>query len=974
MGKTGGKAKRKQSASGLGRSLMKSGQVGGRRHENAEVARTLKLTQDRLEATANENQFDSVVERGDLAEFVEMAKLSNKDFQPQQRGPVILSSVTKTALKEPTQKELDLLRELHEHRLKVPRRPKWSKGMQKQEIQENEKAGFLQWRRDLAEFEEVEGMCLTPFEKNLEMWRQLWRVVERSDVVVQVLDCRNPLLFRCPDFEQFVREVDPIKRNVLLLNKADLLSLEMREAWAGYLQSAGIRFMFWSALLQNEENERAQAAEKAAEKAAEQDSRADDDDDDFAGAAGGGGAFAALGGSDSDSDSEEEEEEEEETTEAAEVVAEPEPEAPPTVRIMRRSSTGGGPSSAEVEERPRSDWYGKAAAYWDEIDATVDGVLGGFGDMTGVDLRDSHAFFARQGRICEKGAVRPGTLACDCGAGIGRVSEGLLLDYCEKVDIVEQCQKYTDAAREYVGMENIRNVYTQGLQDFMPEEGIYDIVWIQWVIGHLGDEDFIEFFQRCVASLKPGGFLGMKENNATEAEVTNVDEEDSSVTRSDTELRRLFAAAGLQVVDVELQTDFPEGMFEIRMYALEPQPLQPPPLADGDGATATAAAEEEEAGKAETEGDDEEEDDGSASDVSGTEPEPEPSEEVELLDPEEAAERARLAEEAVWSDWDPVHVHNGEEVMTRLAAFANAANLQTKLAGGYVRDDGRVTIGMVGCPNVGKSTTVNALCGGKKVAVAETPGKTKHFQTIVLDEKTILCDCPGLVFPTLSGSKAELVVSGILRIDEMRDAIGPINLLCKRIPRAVLEHQYGINLPIGIDDDPNAPPQAHAVMSAFAQARGFMTTGRPDESRAARVMLKDYMNGRVLYAHPPPGGFLTPQVAATRVDDAQEIADGARPQVVRSRPAVYANMVQSERRSKKGKRRERAIHDTSGGHGVKAHAKGKGKHFANGFAGAHGAKGQDGESFTRARSGVQVDEQGRMLKPGEKQDYSAGTY
>ena len=107
-------------------------------------------------------------------------------------------------------------------------------------------------------------MCLTPFEKNLEMWRQLWRVVERSDVVVQVLDCRNPLLFRCPDFEQFVREVDPIKRNVLLLNKADLLSLNMRKAWADYLQSAGIRFMFWSALLQNQENERAQAEEKAA--------------------------------------------------------------------------------------------------------------------------------------------------------------------------------------------------------------------------------------------------------------------------------------------------------------------------------------------------------------------------------------------------------------------------------------------------------------------------------------------------------------------------------------------------------------------------------------------------------------------------------------------------------------------------------------------------------------------------------------
>lgn len=77
---------------------------------------------------------------------------------------------------------------------------------------------------------------------------------------------------------------------------------------------------------------------------------------------------------------------------------------------------------------------------------------------------------------------------------------------------------------------------------------------------------------------------------------------------------------------------------------------------------------------------------------------------------EEAAEQARIAEEAVWADWDPVHVHTGDEVMTRLAAFAKASLLQTQLAGGYVREDGRVTLGMVGCPNVGKSTTVNALC------------------------------------------------------------------------------------------------------------------------------------------------------------------------------------------------------------------------------------------------------------------------
>ena len=89
---------------------------------------------------------------------------------------------------------------------------------------------------------------------------------------------------------------------------------------------------------------------------------------------------------------------------------------------------------------------------------------------------------------------------------------------------------------------------------------------------------------------------------------------------------------------------------------------------------------------------------------------------------------------------------------------------------------------MVGCPNVGKSTTVNALVGGKKVAVGETPGKTKHFQTIMMeDENMVICDCPGLIFPTLSGSRAELVCGGILRIDEMRDPFPPV-----RFHRAVL--------------------------------------------------------------------------------------------------------------------------------------------------------------------------------------------
>jgi large subunit GTPase 1 len=41
--------------------------------------------------------------------------------------------------------------------------------------------------------------------------------------------------------------------------------------------------------------------------------------------------------------------------------------------------------------------------------------------------------------------------------------------------------------------------------------------------------------------------------------------------------------------------------------------------------------------------------------------------------------------------------------------------------------DERLMVGMVGYPNVGKSSVINVLCSRKRVGVASMPGKTKHF-------------------------------------------------------------------------------------------------------------------------------------------------------------------------------------------------------------------------------------------------------
>lgn len=80
------------------------------------------------------------------------------------------------------------------------------------------------------------------------------------------------------------------------------------------------------------------------------------------------------------------------------------------------------------------------------------------------------------------------------------------------------------------------------------------------------------------------------------------------------------------------------------------------------------------------------------------------------------------------------------------------------------------------------------------MSVSSTPGKTKHFQTINLSDKITLCDCPGLVFPQFATTKADLVCDGVLPIDQLREHTGPVSLVSRRIPKAVLEGTYGLKI------------------------------------------------------------------------------------------------------------------------------------------------------------------------------------
>jgi large subunit GTPase 1 len=161
-------------------------------------------------------------------------------------------------------------------------------------------------------------------------------------------------------------------------------------------------------------------------------------------------------------------------------------------------------------------------------------------------------------------------------------------------------------------------------------------------------------------------------------------------------------------------------------------------------------------------------------------------------------------------------------------------------------------VGLIGYPNVGKSSTINALFGSKKTAVAATPGKTKHFQTLFVSEELCLCDCPGLVMPRFAASKSDMVAAGVIPIDRLTDVIEPVEIIASRVKRQQLQDVYGVTLK-DMSTMNASYPLARSLLYSIAASRGWSGPGGlPDMTRAGRRVLKDYVDGKILACKPPP--------------------------------------------------------------------------------------------------------------------------
>lgn len=266
--------------------------------------------------------------------------------------------------------------------------------------------------------------------------------------------------------------------------------------------------------------------------------------------------------------------------------------ADPTVDMVEDATL---PVTPEAERPDASIDVAHSLEYWNNVSPDVNGMLGGFPQTSRIDLQGSSNFLTKLRRGKAQGSkepLPPLERVADCGAGIGRITKGLLLGVSKQVDIVEPVKKFTDELvqslgnGEYAGDGETRSgkgqvgeVINLGLQDWIPEPGAYDVIWNQWCVGHLTDAQFVVYMRRCGEGLKKAegdatsrSWIIVKENLSTDIHHKDIyDDEDSSVTRSDKKFRALFQEAGLKIVATEQQRGMPRELFPVRMYALRPE-------------------------------------------------------------------------------------------------------------------------------------------------------------------------------------------------------------------------------------------------------------------------------------------------------------------------------------------------------------------------------------------------------------------
>lgn len=154
-----------------------------------------------------------------------------------------------------------------------------------------------------------------------------------------------------------------------------------------------------------------------------------------------------------------------------------------------------------------------------------------------------------------------------------------------------------------------------------------------------------------------------------------------------------------------------------------------------------------------------------------------------------------------------------------------------------------ISVGLVGYPNVGKSSVINTLRSKKVCNVAPIPGETKVWQYITLMKRIFLIDCPGVVYSGSGDSDTDAVLKGVVRVENLEDATEHIDEVLRRVKPEYLKRAYKLKGWVDSDD----------FLDQVARGAGKLNKGGdPDLNTAAKMVLYDWQRGKIPFFTLPP--------------------------------------------------------------------------------------------------------------------------